>query len=191
MIILLCGYKRTGKDTFATYIENNYGFKHHKFANGLKRGLKHLFGFNHAQLEGDKKEEIDVRWGISPRDAMIFVGTYMFQHEIQKLIPNIKRNFWVKQLMDDIDINDNIVISDLRFIHEYEYMKNNIHVPIYIVKIINPKLLIYQKDMDETETEHLQFKFDNIIMNDENYFTNIDKLMSDLCCNKHSEHRIF
>tara|TARA_Y100000389_G_C17340208_1_gene452887 strand:- start:31 stop:606 length:576 start_codon:yes stop_codon:yes gene_type:complete len=190
MIILLCGYKRSGKDTFATYIEEKYGFKHHKFANGLKHGLKYLFGFNHAQLEGDKKEEIDVRWGISPRDAMIFVGTYMFQHEIQKLIPNIKRNFWVKQLMDEIDINDNIVISDLRFIHEYEYMKTNICVPIYVVKIINPKLLIYQKDMDETETEHLQLKFDKIIMNDENYFTNIDKLMYDLRYNKHSEHRI-
>ena len=182
MIILLCGYKGCGKDTFAKYAEIKYKYKHVKFASTLKTILKHLFAFDDDQLEGYRKDIVDDKWGITPRDAMIFVGTNLFQHEIQHLIPSMQKNFWVKQVCEQINPNDNIIISDLRFIHEYMYMKNRFPtVDIRVVKIINPNLLIYQKDnMDNTETEHLQIPFDKIIMNDNCYHTSIDEYITQL-----------
>ena len=178
MIILLCGYKGCGKDTFAKYIESKYIYKHFKFASGLKSSLKLLFSFDDDQLES-RKDTVDERWDITPRDAMIFVGTHMFQHEIQRLLPSMKKNFWVKQVCDQLDPRDDIVISDLRFVHEYEYMRD--HFPdtrIKVVKISNPNLFIYQKDNeDSSETEHLQIPLNDIVMNDESYYASIDALI--------------
>ena len=63
-------------------------------------------------------------------------------------------------------------------------MKQHVHKDdIIVVKIYNPNIQIYQKDADQSETEHLNFPIDYIIENtaDENYFTNIDLVLSSLC----------
>ena len=129
-IILLCGFKRCGKDTFANYISQTYNYTHLKISQKLKDSLQILFDFNDDQIEGNKKDVLDKQWNITPRQAMQFVGTDMFQHQIQKLIPNINRDFWIKNISNEIERkynttpSENIVISDLRFIHEINYLSN-------------------------------------------------------------------
>lgn len=170
-IILLCGYKSSGKDTFANHLEEEHGFKHFKISKPLKDALKILFNFTEAHLEGDLKEIVDKDLKTTPREVMKFVGTNMFQYKIQELLPNIGRNFWVNKLVKELESSKekNIVISDLRFIHEYETlhcygMKHNIQVKV--VKIIRPSLLVYNADnKDFSETEHLKFKFDCVVEN--------------------------
>tara|TARA_Y100000389_G_C17398134_1_gene483779 strand:- start:391 stop:966 length:576 start_codon:yes stop_codon:yes gene_type:complete len=185
MLILLCGYKRCGKDTVASYLSNKYDFHHLKISYLLKKTLKLLFNFSEEQLEGDLKEVIDEHWKITPRDTMKFVGTNLFQFNIQQLVPGICRNFWIKGLCEKInaDYNDNkknIVISDLRFIHELDYLSNNINShEIVIVKIVRDGLIIQENITDISENEHLKFKFNNIIVNDNN-MTNFEKTIDDL-----------
>jgi hypothetical protein len=182
MIVLLCGYKGCGKDTFANYLSMKYNFAHKKISQPLKEGLKHIFGFTDDQIEGPLKDVVDERYSMTPRGAMIYLGTDIFQFNIQNKIKNIDRNFWVKQLVERIASSgdENVVVSDLRFWHELNYLKStNRHDDIVVVKIVNPSLQIFQKDADQSEVEHLDFRHDFIIQNtdDDEYYTNIDNLM--------------
>jgi hypothetical protein len=189
MLILLCGYKRCGKDTVASYLSNKYDFNHLKISYLLKKTLKQLFNFSDEQLEGDSKEKLDNRWNVTPRDVMKFVGTDMFQFNIQRLIPEIGRNFWIKGLCEKINKDfkenkHNIVVSDLRFIHELDYIAKNIPThKIIIVKIIREGLMIQENVTDISENEHLKFKFDHIILNNNDidcFQSTIDTLMKDI-----------
>jgi hypothetical protein len=185
MIILLCGYKGSGKDTCANYVCEKYKFVHHKISLPLKEGLQKIFNFSDEQIEGLLKDEVDSNWSITPREAMIYLGTDIFQYHIQNKLPNIGRNFWIKQLERKLVQyeNSHVIISDLRFLHELTYLKEHIHKDdIITIKIYNPNIQIFQKDADQSEIEHLNFPYDYIIENteDENYFSNIDFVLSTL-----------
>lgn len=129
-IIAICGPKRSGKDTIANYIVAKYGYKHFKIASKLKDVCGLLFGFTQEQMEDDTKDIIDTKYNITPRKAMQFVGTEMMQYKIQELLPNVKRNFWINLLMQEIQKESHVVISDMRFLHEYETMckESDLHV---------------------------------------------------------------
>ena len=133
-IIAICGYKRSGKDTISEYISNMYGHKHIKIAEKLKDVVKILFNFTDNQIEADEKEICDERWGITPRKAMQFMGTEMFQYKLQELLPEIQRNFWIQSLITENIIGKNrpLVISDLRFMHEYTELKKH---NVFVIKI--------------------------------------------------------
>lgn len=189
-ILLLCGFKRCGKDTFANYVANKYGYTHLKISQQLKDSLQVLFGFTSEQMESDKKDCIDERWQVTPREVLQYMGTNIFQYEIQKLLPNIGRNFWIKTICQDIENkylenkDTDIVISDLRFIHELNYINNLCRrysgISVYIVKIIRADLkIVYDHRIHESESQHLQFQFDKIIQNDtkESFEKQIDEYM--------------
>ena len=99
ILIGLVAHKQSGKDTIADYLCKNYYFKKYNFADPLKEGMSKIFGFNHEQLYGNKKEVIDPFWGVSPREVLQKMGTEIFQYEVPKAIPeldSVGRLFWVK-----------------------------------------------------------------------------------------------
>lgn len=159
-IIAICGQMRSGKDTVAEYLCRNYGYTNVKIAENLKKSLGILFNFTEAQLEGDAKDQIDPYWGITPRNAMQFFGTEVMQYKIQELLPACNRTFWisttVQSLENKLKVNQNsrYVISDLRFVHEYEYLKCRLP-NVFIIKIERPKItssaLIAQSHVSEQE----------------------------------------
>jgi hypothetical protein len=133
MLIAFLGRKRSGKDTLADFLTKNKGFQKYVFADPLKKGLKEFFNLSDAQLYDEKlKEEIDPRWGVSPRKLLQIIGTDIFQHSINNFIPDLKgepRNHWVNLFKEwyltEIakDSNAKIVIADARFIHEVKAIK--------------------------------------------------------------------
>lgn len=159
-IIAICGATRSGKDTIANHIKTHYKYKHRKISYYLKNAIKESFGFTDEQLETDEKDNKDDYWGISPRDVMNFIGTQIFQYEIEKLIPNLNRCFWVNRLLHDCKDEKNIVISDLRFLHEVEQLS---HHKLTIIKV-------HKKGVDDQtqyyQSELSQIKEDVIINND-------------------------
>ena len=165
-IIALCGYKRSGKDTIANYLEKKNNYKHLKITYKLKECLKLLFNLNNNDLEINK-EEINDKWGTSPRHMMQFIGTDIFQYKIQELLPGIERKFWINSFLNNslvskLKKNDkfNIVISDLRFLHEYNELKK-LNIPIIIIKVTNDNIMI-----DENISLHISEKeFLNIPVN--------------------------
>jgi hypothetical protein len=147
-VIAICGYKRSGKDTIADFIASTYGYKHIKIAEGLKSTMKIMFDFTDDQLE-DTKDVIDQRWGITPRRAMQFFGTEIMQHQVQKLLPDVGRNFWMRKINNTLaSANENFVISDMRFYHEYEALQE--FYP-FIIKVTNPGVCCVDTHCSETE----------------------------------------
>jgi dephospho-CoA kinase len=171
-IIAVCGQKRCGKDTLANFINSQYGHKNVKIAENIKVLVKTLFGFTDDQVESDIKEVIDPHWGISPRKAMQFIGTEMFQYKIQELLPDIQRNIWIKSTIQQhiISSQDTIVISDLRFYHEYIALKK---FDVFVIKIMKNKLgtltdtnVDTNVDTHASETEYKTIPADLVIFND-------------------------
>ena len=139
-IIAICGPKRAGKDVLADYLKSKYNYKKKKIAQQLKDALVVLFGFTPDQLETDEKEQVDARWGISPRAAMQFFGTDVMQYKIQELLPNIGRIFWIQSLMAQLAQDTNYVISDLRFMHEYTALYTKYGKDLFVIKIERPTI---------------------------------------------------
>jgi hypothetical protein len=174
-IIAICGAKRSGKDVLAKHIVANRGFKKLSFAEPLKKAVKELFNFTDIQVGideenaiGYEKDIIDERWGISPRKALQFFGTEIMQHNIGGLIPNTNRGFLADILLSRIS-GDAYVISDMRFLHEYNKLKNSAKVRSLIVIKINRPSINIPDDKGEThvsEKEYLDIPYDVEIVND-------------------------
>ena len=189
-VIAICGAKRSGKDVLAKYIIEKYGFKKLSFAEPLKKAVKELFNFNDIQVGideenalGNEKEIIDERWGISPRKALQFFGTEIMQYSIDKLIPNTNRCFLADILLSHISddkngTTNNYVISDLRFLHEYNKLKSSLKInSLIIVKLSRPSINITEGtqgtqgtegicDMHISEKEYINIPHDVEIVND-------------------------
>jgi dephospho-CoA kinase len=190
LIIALCGFKRCGKDTAAQYLESHHAFHHIKISAALKRMIKGSFQFTDEQIESDEKDSIDQRWGVTPRQVMQFMGTEVMQFKIQELLPSVGRNFWMMHLMHEInncEQNDTcFVISDLRFLHEVEYLRSSVQNKdsVVVVRIENKKAQDQAlKDDHVSEKEHLQFDINHVIDNNgtkEELFGSLDAVLNQM-----------
>ena len=162
----ICGKKRSGKDVIADYLVSNYGFEKQKIAENLKNAVKLLFSFTDQQLEDDTKDIVDIRWGISPRKAMQFIGTDIMQFEIQKIIPDIGRNFWINSFLQKLNNNNKIVISDIRFKHEYEAIKQACRAGDKFLMIKVERKGLTLEDTHASEIEFEDIPIDITIQND-------------------------
>ena len=180
-IIAICGAKRSGKDVLAKHLVATRGFKKLSFAEPLKKAVRELFNFNDIQVGideenavGDEKDIIDERWGISPRKALQFFGTEIMQHSINELIPNTNRGFFADILLSRISGNscDSYVISDMRFLHEYNKLKSLTKArdacSLIVVKISRPSINIAEvkRDSHISENEYIDIPYDVEIIND-------------------------
>lgn len=164
-VIALCGRLRCGKDTVAKVLVDEYGYENLKISQLLKNACKMLFDLTDEQIEGTDKDKIDERWNVSPRRILQFMGTEVMQYKIQELIPGVGRTFWMNHLIRNNIIKSRkpVVISDMRFIHEYESLAT--HIPhVKVIKIERPS--DDPLDSHVSETEYHSIKEDFRIVND-------------------------
>jgi dephospho-CoA kinase len=169
-IIAICGPTRSGKETIAKHIESLYGYKHKRISHCLKKGIEEIFGFSSEQLETDIKDDKDDYWGVSPRDVMNFIGTQIFQYEIEKLIPNLNKCFWVNRLLHECENEKRIVISDLRFLHEVDKLSEH---NLTVIKVHKSHTV----DHTQFYNSELEYIKEDINLNND---STIDKLLSQL-----------
>ena len=132
IIIGIIGTKQSGKDTIGNYLKERYGFSKYAFADPIKEISKILFDLSEKQVNGSnqEKDEIDPRWNLNGRQVLQRLGTEFGQFKIFDIFPELKekikyRELWV-YLFDawlKNHSNKNIVITDVRFIHEMEHIK--------------------------------------------------------------------
>lgn len=179
-VIAICGRKRSGKDTVASFICDKYGYSNAKFAEPLKASVQGLFGFSDYQLEVDK-ESVDAFWGVSPREVMQFFGAHVVQYEFQKLLPGIGRSFFIKSLLARHK-DDKIVISDLRFQHEFDAIKA---IPNAIIfKLIRPSLTNEDNHISEREVDEIVVPDEFLLENNgsvEALLTKVDGVLARYC----------
>lgn len=122
----ITGRKFNGKDTIALFLCNKYNFKQLAFADVLKTGCGYLFQLSHDQLHGDLKETPIINWfNLTPRQILQFVGTNIFRDHMKELHVGFGDVFWLLATKAKINnISKDIVISDVRFPNEVEFVKN-------------------------------------------------------------------
>ena len=131
--IAICGLKRSGKDTVADLIASATGMAHVKVSAPLKRLVKDMFDLTPSQVEDDCKDDVDARWGLSPREIMQFVGTDMFQYKLQELMPSMGRRFWITKAIHDWG-DQSVVVSDVRFNHELQELRRHFD-QVHVIRV--------------------------------------------------------
>lgn len=124
MVILIAGKMGAGKDTFKQILKEEFEkldvkkWDYYKFAGILKKFTVDVFSTDLYRLEEDRefKENKDPIVGISPREFMQFVGT--------ELGRKIKPTLWSDIFFNTMSSDRNYIISDHRYIDDYENLKN-------------------------------------------------------------------
>ena len=131
MIIGICGFIGSGKDTIADYLVNFHGFRRESFANTLKDAVAHVFGWDRELLEGRTKEarkwreQVDPWWSsrlampeLTPRLVLQLWGTEVCRRGFHD-------DIWIASLENKLrNSKDDIVITDCRFPNEITSIKN-------------------------------------------------------------------
>lgn len=166
-IIAICGAKRSGKDLLANYICKRYEYKKIRFADPLKAAIGILFNFSEDQIDdGPMKDVIDERWGIAPRKALQFFGTEILQYKIQDILPTVDRKFLAYSLVSKLKEEEYYVISDMRFVHEYEEI---LKLGGLIIRVDRPNKTVDQNHdvpVHTSEIEYRMIPFNIHIIND-------------------------
>jgi hypothetical protein len=125
MIIGVCGFIGSGKDTVADYLTNFHGFRRESFAGSLKDAVAQVFGWDRTMLEGRTKtarewrEQVDPWWSerlgmpnLTPRWVLQYWGTEVCRKAFHD-------DIWIAALENKLrNSKDDIVISDCRFPNE-------------------------------------------------------------------------
>jgi hypothetical protein len=172
-VIAVTGYKRSGKSTVASYIEQVYGIKQKMLAEPIKGVGRYLFDWDDDYIEGKCKETLDTRVGVTPRRFMQLFGTEIMQHYMCKKFPLFKtligRTFWCRWFTIH-NKEDTVVLADLRFPHEVTYFKANTDdtIVIRVDRLVKRNLLQSIKFFFRHSSEKAldKIKPDYVIMND-------------------------
>lgn len=132
MIIGIHGAKRAGKDTVGDLFDAFFEWTTHgtiivqreSFAKPIKDVVKTVFGWDADWLE-NRKEDVDPRYGVSPRVAMQTLGTEWGRNCLGE-------DIWVRLLKQRVIEFRNLhfsnpvltIITDVRFKNETEFIRN-------------------------------------------------------------------
>jgi hypothetical protein len=130
MIIGICGFIGSGKDTVADYLVNFHEFRRESFASTLKDSVAAVFGWDRTMLEGRTKEarewreQVDPWWAerlamptLTPRWVLQYWGTEVCRKGFHD-------DIWIASLENKLrSSKDHVVISDCRFPNEIQSIR--------------------------------------------------------------------
>lgn len=162
MIIGICGFQSSGKDTIANYLIEHHGFIKMSFASALKDVVAIVFGWSREKLEGitvedrEWRETPDKIWSqalqmdkLTPRQAMRIVATDLFRN-------NLHPEIWVKIVehkLNTTNKNINVVITDCRFQNEIDMVLKSGGKIINVLRNVPNWFDKYKKNEKLTEIE--------------------------------------
>jgi len=146
LVIGVCGFAGSGKDTIADYLVNVHEFRRESFASSLKDVVSMAFRWDREMLEGKSKEsrrwreEVDSWWAkkleiphLTPRWILQYWGTDVIRNAFHD-------NFWIASLENKLrTAQDDVVISDCRFPNEIKAIRSQGGVVIRVVRGAEPE----------------------------------------------------
>jgi len=145
MIIGICGFIGSGKDTAADYLVNFHEYRRESFAGTLKDAVAAVFGWDRTMLEGRTKEarewreQLDLWWSerlnmleLTPRWVLQNWGTEVIRNGFHD-------DMWIASLENKLrKTQDNVVISDCRFPNEIAAIKAQGGKIIWVQRGVTP-----------------------------------------------------
>lgn len=120
-LIGITGKAQSGKDSIAKHLWSQHGFTRIALADPLKLAAQQMFALSRDQTWADEvKEDVIPYWGLSPRQIFQLLGTEAAKNAFG---PDI----WVKRWARSYNIladTDNVVVPDVRFDVEAEYLRS-------------------------------------------------------------------
>ena len=189
MIIGICGFIGSGKDTAADFLVNFHGFRRDSFAGTLKDAVASVFNWDRDLLEGRTKEarawreQVDPWWAerlnmpnLTPRLVLQLWGTEVCRRGFHD-------DIWIASVENKLrNSKDSIVISDCRFPNEIASIKHAGGKVIWVQRGITPhwydvavqanrgvdaaQRFLAQEGIHASETAWAGTQFDAIIDND-------------------------
>lgn len=145
MIIGICGFIGSGKDTVANYLVTKYNFRRESFAGSLKDAVAAVFSWDREMLEGltpearEWREQPDIWWTerlgrtVTPRLMLQLWGTEVCRRGFHD-------DIWTASVEAKIlKSASNVVISDCRFPNEVESIRRMGGKVIRVVRGENPE----------------------------------------------------
>ena len=186
-VILLCGYRRTGKDSLYQKLNNENNYIWHvfqdpnkniifptkveyirsAFADALKLETSQIYGITHDEFDKDVKNIIHYKTSelVSKRDI------YIEWASVRRLEDPI---YWCKAAFTNLDYIDKwIVVTDWRFTNEENYVKENsknvITCRLFRSDVIEPDVqIVSEHQLDNVLTDFLLLSsekdFKNVIV---------------------------
>jgi hypothetical protein len=171
IIIGVCGFQGSGKDTVADYLQNAHGFKRISFAGALKDAVSAIFSWDRELLEGRTKasrewrEQVDPWWAqklnmpnLTPRWVLQYMGT-------EVLRKGFHDNIWINSVEHKLmNSTDNIVISDVRFPNEIKSIKDAGGIVIRTHRGPDPEWYRSAEIVNQGPTENLSWASNKSIL---------------------------
>jgi hypothetical protein len=144
MLIGLVGFAGSGKGTVGDILVNKYEFTKMSFADALKDAVSVIFGWDRSLLEGETdesrlfRETEDVWWterlgySVKPRHMLQLMGTEAGRNVFH-------RDLWVHTVARRMMSIKNVVIPDVRFPNEINFIKSNGGSVVRVIRGKEPK----------------------------------------------------
>lgn len=119
-IVGFVGRAGSGKTLAADLLCSEFNFVKVKFAKPIKEMLISI-GLTEDHIEGELKEKpCDLLCGMTPRWAMQTLGTEWGRSLIGE---NMWGNLWENKVRQLLDMNQNVVVDDIRFMNELKRVR--------------------------------------------------------------------
>lgn len=199
MIVGICGFIGSGKDTIADYLVNFHEYRRESFANSLKDAVAQVFGWDRTLLEGrtaqarEWREQVDPWWAarlnwpdLTPRLMLQLWGTEVCR-------AGFHDDIWIASLENKLrHSEDNVVISDCRFPNEIQALRAAGGVIVCVERGVQPhwtaiaakanqgdvkaQAWLKKKGIHASETSWVGTDFDFVVYNN----SNIDSLYTQI-----------
>jgi hypothetical protein len=168
MIIGVCGFIGSGKDTIADYLVNIHEFRRESFANTLKDAVAAVFGWDRTMLEGRTKqarewrEQVDPWWSkrldraITPRWILQYWGTEVCRRGFHD-------DIWIASLENKLrNSSDDVVISDCRFPNEIKAIRNQGGIVLRVVRGPEPEWYDLAVESNGGQFDHMKTAYPDV-----------------------------
>lgn len=174
--LALCGISGAGKDYLVKYLVDNYGFTRFSFSDQLKKIAVKIFDWLEPDYPPIIKEqplnitipETNEKITMTPREIWLTINN----------LRKIEDKLFIRHLAKEIEENktDNIVISDVRTVNEFQWCRENNFTIIYIV----PMKKIYKSNYFDKELQEFVLECDFMYENDFNGTDKWDKFLKNI-----------
>lgn len=199
MILLISGWKGSGKDTVAKYVLEKYGIKTLSFASYLKDKVSSDYDVpRHFFDDRDLKESPLFQYPVESRDKTsggihsLFEGEYRTTggkrfhtpRTLAILEGSLKRsvnpNYWAEAVLKKIDTKEGASIPDWRFVNEYDAAISSGKGRVVTLRV---NRFSGTESNDASERDLDNFNFDYVIENKgsmEDLYRRVDSIMADI-----------